>query len=88
MVQMPSIPSLGVDLVAMSSHVEILHVEEELVWEQIYPFIELVHEGGVPHNDVYEDEEVQEMVTSQPNSHDQQSTEKLQDISMVDASHA
>ncbi len=46
-----------------------------------------MHEGGVPHNNVYEDEEVQEMVTSQPNSHDQQSIEKLQDISMVDASH-
>ncbi len=84
---MPSIPSLGVNLVATLSQVEILYVEEEHVCKQAYPLIEVVHEGGVPHNNVYEDEEVQEMVTSQPNSHDQQSTEKLQDISMVDASH-
>jgi hypothetical protein len=57
--------------------VEILPVEEEHVQEQAYPLTEAVQEGGAPHNDVHEDEEVQEMVTFQPNSQDQQFTEKL-----------
>jgi uncharacterized membrane protein len=87
MLQMPSIPSLGVNLVATSSHVEIIPMEKEHVREQAYPLIEVVHEGGVLHNNVYKDEEVQEMVTSQPNSHDQRSTENFPDTSMVDASH-
>ncbi|CAM6046718.1 unnamed protein product [Sphagnum compactum] len=55
--------------------------------EQAYPLTKAVQEGGVLHNDVQEDEEVQELVTFQPNSQDQQFTKKLQNTSMVDASH-
>ncbi len=39
MLRVPLIPSIGVNLVATSSHVEILHVEEEHVQEQAYPLI-------------------------------------------------
>lgn len=78
---MLSIPLVSVNLVATSSQVEILPMEEEHVQEhvqeQAYPLIEAMQEGGAPHNDVQEDEEVQEMVTFQPNSQDQQFIEKL-----------
>jgi hypothetical protein len=52
MFRMPSLPSLGVNLVTTSSQVEIIHVEEEHVQEQTYPLTKVVQEGGVPHNDV------------------------------------
>ncbi len=67
MLPMPSIPLTSVNLVATSSQVKILHVEEEHVQEQTYPMI-VVQKGGAHHNDVQEDEELQEMVTFQPNS--------------------
>ncbi len=60
---MLSIPSLGVNLVATLSQVENLHVEKEQVREQAYPLIEVVREGGVPHNNVYENEKVQDIST-------------------------
>jgi hypothetical protein len=44
-----------------------------------------LQEGGIPQNNVQENKEIQKMVTSQPNSQDQQSIEKLQDTSLVDA---
>jgi hypothetical protein len=46
------IPSIGVNLVATSSQVEILHVEAEHVQEQTYPLTEAVREGGVHDNKI------------------------------------
>jgi hypothetical protein len=47
----------------------------------------IVQEGGPSHNEIQIDEEVNEMITFQPNSQDQQSIDILLDTSMVDASH-
>jgi hypothetical protein len=46
----PSIPSIGVNLVVASSQVEILFVEKEHVQEQAYPLIEEVREGASQQN--------------------------------------
>jgi hypothetical protein len=46
----PLIPSVGVNLVTMLSQVELLLMKEEHVQEQVYPLIEAMQEGGVPHN--------------------------------------
>jgi hypothetical protein len=43
-------------------------------------------EGG-PYSEIQRDEEVQKMITSQPNSQHQQSIDILLDTSMVDAYH-
>ncbi len=47
----------------------------------------IVQEGGPYHNEIQRDEKVQEMITFQPNSQDQQSTNILLDTSIVDAFH-
>jgi hypothetical protein len=49
---MPSIPSVGVNLVVASSQMEILLVEKEHVQEQTYSLTEVVREGGGPHNEI------------------------------------
>jgi len=46
-----------------------------------------MQEVGPSHNEIQKDEEVQEMNMFQPNSQDQQSTDILLDISIVDAFH-
>jgi hypothetical protein len=69
--QVPSIPSIGVDLVTTSSQEEILLVEGEQIHEQTYLLIETVQEGGPYRSEIQRGEEVQEMITFQPNSQDQ-----------------
>ncbi len=55
---MPSIPTIGINLVVVSSQEEILHVEEEHVHKQTYMLIKTMHEGGDSHNEIQRDEEV------------------------------
>ncbi len=62
-------------------------MEGEQAYEQAYLLTETMQEGGLFHNEIQRDEEVQEMNTFQPNSQDQQSIDILLDTSMVDASH-
>ncbi len=76
-VQIPSIPSIGVNLVAVLSQMEIPHVEEERVQEQAYSLTQATREGGIPQNDVHENEQMQKLVTSQPNLQDQQFTKEM-----------
>ncbi len=61
-------------------------MEGEQDREQTYMLIETMQEGDPSHNEI-QGEEVQDMITSQLNSHDQQFTNILLHTSMVDASH-
>jgi hypothetical protein len=66
---MPSIPSIGVNLVITNGNSTCGTEACAQVSEHIRcPLSEAVQEGGVPHNEIQKDEEVQEMITFQPNS--------------------
>ncbi len=49
---MPSIPSVGVNLVVASSQMEIILLEKEHVQEQAYSLTEVVREGGGSHMEI------------------------------------
>ncbi len=49
--QVPSIPSLGINLVTWSSQEEFPPNEKEVVLEQAYPITKVAHEGGIFQND-------------------------------------
>jgi hypothetical protein len=51
MLQVPSIPSIGVNLVAGSSQEEFPPKEEEVVLEQAYPITKVAQERGIFQND-------------------------------------
>ncbi len=56
---------------ATSLQVEIPLMEKKHVQQQTYPLIDVVGEGGTPHNEIQKDQEDKGMVTSPSNSQDQ-----------------
>jgi hypothetical protein len=46
-------------------------MEKKHVQQQTYPLIDVVGEGGTPHNEIQKDQEDKGMVTSPSNSQDQ-----------------